>query len=285
VERWRRLLERAAAHLGDPLLGLHLGRSITPAHFGVVGYVWSACGTLGAALQRMQQYQRLVYDVNPLRYRLEGAAVVLEWGIEQGRPGPLVDETAIAALVQMARALTGKRFAPERIGFVNPPPPGLKPYRDHFGCPVQFGQPLTTVRFSASILALPLRQPDPALLELLQRQADALLGSLPQTDDVEQAVRRCIARRIREGEPTLQAVAAELHTTARTLHRRLERRGHNFRSLREDTRRRLAEDYLRDPRLQLADIAQLLGFSEQSAFSRSFRRWTGRSPGAWRKRL
>jgi AraC-like DNA-binding protein len=221
--------------------------------------------------------------VNPLHYRLEGGTVVLEWGVEQGRPGPLADETAIASLVQMARELCGKSFAPEQVDFVNPQPAQLKPYRDYFGCAVRFGQARTTVRFPARFLALPLRHPDPALLELLARQADALLAELPGAGDVEQSVRRCIARLSRDGEPTLQRVAGELHTTPRTLHRRLEAGGHNFRGLREDTRRRLAEEYLRDPRLQLGEIAQLLGFSEQSAFSRSFRRWTGRTPSAFRR--
>jgi len=282
VARWRALLERAAAALDDPLLGLKLGRSITPAHLGVIGYVLLACGNLGAALQRLEQYQRLVYDVNPMRTQAEGTAVVLEWGVEQGRPGSLADETAIAALVQMARDLSGRRFAPDEVGFVNPAPASLKPYRDWFGCPVRFGQPRTTLRFPARYLGLPLRQPDAALLALLQRQADALLAELPGSDDLEQSVRRCIVRLSREGQVALERVAAELHTTPRTLHRRLEERGRNFRGLREDTRRRLAEDYLRDPRLRLVEIAQLLGFSEQSAFSRSFRRWTGETPKRWR---
>ncbi len=282
VARWRTLLERAAAALDDPLLGLKLGRSITPAHLGVIGYVLLACGSLGAALQRLEQYQRLVYDVNPMRYRAEGSSVVLEWGVEQGRPGSLADETAIAALVQMARELSGRFFAPDEVCFVNPAPASLKPYRDWFGCPVRFGQPHTLLRFPAKYLALPLRQPDAALLSLLERQADALLHELPDSDDLEQSVRRCIVRLSRDGEVDLERVAAELHTTPRTLHRRLEERGCNFRGLREDTRRRLAEDYLRDPRLRLAEIAQLLGFSEQSAFSRSFRRWTGETPKRWR---
>jgi AraC-like DNA-binding protein len=282
VARWRALLERAAGALDDPQLGLRLGRSITPAHLGVIGYVLLACGNLGAALQRLEQYQRLVYDVNPMRTLAEGGSVVLEWGVEQGRPGPLADETAIAALVQMARDLSGRRFAPQEVSFVNPAPASLKPYRDWFGCPVRFGQPHTTLRFPAHYLALPLRQPDAALLALLERQADALLAELPGSDDYEQSVRRCIVRLSREGEVSLERIAAELHTTPRTLHRRLEARGRNFRGLREDTRRRLAEDYLRDPRLRLAEIAQLLGYSEQSAFSRSFRRWTGETPRQWR---
>ncbi|MDR3417766.1 MAG: AraC family transcriptional regulator [Nevskia sp.] len=278
VARWRALLERAAARLQDPLLGLHLGRTITPAHFGVMGYVLLACPSLGAALLRFQQYQRLLYDVNPMRHTVAADAVTLEWGVESGHPGPLVDECAITALVQFSRDITGRRGAPLGVEFVNPQPPDLRPYRAYFGCPVQFDRPLTRVRLAPAMLALPLRQPDPALLGVLQGQADALLAELPQEDDFERAVRRCVARLAREGEPSLQRVADELHLSPRTLHRRLEQNGRNFRELLEDTRRHLADDYLRDPRLRMVEIALLLGYSEQSAFTRAYRRWTGSTP-------
>ncbi|RJF87431.1 AraC family transcriptional regulator [Oleomonas cavernae] len=283
VTRWRAMLERAAAHLRDPLLGLHLGRTITPAYFGVMGYVLLACPNVAAAFLRFQQYQRLLYDVNPMHYAMEADTVMLEWGVEAGRPGPLVDECAITALVQLLRDITDRRANPLEVRFVNPPPADPKPYREYFGCPVHFAQAATAVRYPAKIMALPLRGPDPALLDVLERQADALLDELPRPDDFEQGVRRCIARLAREGEPSLERVANELHCSTRTLHRRLEQRGGSFRGLVDDTRRRLADDYLTDPRLQLAEIAQLLGYSEQSAFTRAYRRWTGRTPKATRQ--
>ncbi|WP_061946164.1 AraC family transcriptional regulator [Collimonas pratensis] len=285
VLAWRGLLQRAADHLHDPLLGLHLGRTITAAHFGVMGYVLLACPNLGAALARTMQYQRLLYDVNPMRSTLEGSDLLLEWGVEQGRPGALVDECAITALLQLAHNATGQRIAATEIRFVNPAPADVRPYRDWFGCPVLFDQPLTSIRFPQALLGLPLRQPDTVLLNVLERQADALLAQLPPSDDFEQAVRRCIARLVREGQPELELVANELHVSARTLHRRLAASGVNFRELRESIRLRLAEDYLADPRLQLAEIAQLLGYSEQSAFTRAFRRWSGQAPYAFRLQL
>ena len=284
VARWCDLLERASRHLKDPLLGLHLGQTITPAHFGVMGYVLLSCPNLGAALLRFEQYQRLVYDVSPMRYRTGTNDVVLEWGVEAGRPGALADECGIVALVQFARSLTARRDAPLEVCFVNPEPPDMKPYRDYFGCPVRFAQATTVVRFPLQALSLPLRQPDAALLSMLERQADTLLDELPNTDDFEQDVRRCVARLTREGEPSLERVANEIHVSPRTLHRRLEERGRNFRVVRDDTRRLLADDYLSDPRLQLSEIAQLLGYSEQSAFTRAYRRWTGKTPAAMRRR-
>lgn len=285
VDRWRELLEIAAAHLRDPDLGLHLGQTVTPRHFGVMGYVLLACGTLGAALTRLHRYQRLVYDVSPMRLHIESTSVLLEWGTEHGRPGRLVDETAITALVQFARDVTGTRGLIESVDFVNPPPDSLAPFRKYFGGEVRFLQSATRVRLPLSLLAQALRQPDAGLLALLEQQANSLLSQLPDADDLEQAVRRAVAAFAREGEPSLDRVAALLHTSPRTLHRRLAERELGFRELLDDTRSRLAQQHLADPGLSLAEVALLLGYSEQSAFTRAFRRWTGQTPLACRKAL
>ncbi|MGQ0529195.1 MAG: AraC family transcriptional regulator [Panacagrimonas sp.] len=278
VERWRRHLQTAAAHLHDPDLGLHLGQTVTPQHFGVMGYVLLACGTLGAALTRLHHYQRLVYDVSPMQLHTAGSTVTLEWGTENGRPGRLVDETAITALVQFARDVTGDAAAIEAVHFVNDPPASLDPYRRYFGGEVLFEQSATRVRLPLSLLANPLRQPDAGLLSLLEQQAESLLADLPEAGDLEQAVRRAVAANAREGEISLERVASALHTSPRTLHRRLDTLGLGFRKLRDDTRRRLAEQHLADPGMSLAEIALLLGYSEQSAFTRAFGKWTGTTP-------
>jgi AraC-like DNA-binding protein len=97
-------------------------------------------------------------------------------------------------------------------------------------------------------------------------------------------VREAVARLLTQGEVSIEQIASDLHVSSRTLHRRLAGLGLNFRRLREDTRRRLAIDHLNDPRLTLAEVAWLLGYSEHSAFTRAFRRWTGESPQQWRSR-
>lgn len=283
VERWRRHLATAAEHLRDPDLGLHLGQTVTPRHFGVMGYVLLACGTLGAALTRLHRYQRLVYDVSPMRIHAQAQHITLEWGTENGRPGRLVDETAITALVQFARDVTGVSTAVDLVHFVNERPASLEPYRRYFGGEVLFEQEATRVRLPLSLLARPLRQPDAALLNLLEQQAEALLADLPDAGDLEQAVRRAVAALAREGEISLERVAAALHTSPRTLHRRLEHLALGFRALRDDTRRRLAEQHLADRGIGIADVALLLGYSDQSTFTRAFRRWTGQTPLAFRR--
>lgn len=283
VARWGTNLIRASEYLDDPLLGLHLGQTIAPHHFGVIGYVLLACSHLGAALDRMQRYQRLIYDVNPLQLKQQGGKVTLAWGVARGRPGRLVDECAITALVQFARDLSGQpSLAPNVVAFVNPPPEDTSPYEAWFGCPAAFAARQTRVVFDPALFALPLRRADPGLVAVLENQAEAMLAVMPDEAEIRIEVRRVIAQQLSKGEPRLETVAKNLHLSTRTLHRRLAAQHCKFRDLLAETRHDMAERYLADPGLQLSEIALLLGYSEQSAFTRAFRQWTGLTPKAFR---
>jgi len=283
VNRWRLLLQAASDRLGDPLLGLHLGRSVTPRHFGILGYVFLSCGSLGAALQRFDQYQRLIYDVNPVTITINAQEVIFEWGVDQGYPGALVDECAITTLVQFMRNLVQDPLNPRSITFVNPAPRDLQAYLDYFGCGVQFSQATTRIVIAAADLQRGLRTPDSALLDMLSRQADTLLTELEPGDTLMQQLHNCLTQQLLlHCEPSLEQAASAMHLSARTLHRRLAERGLQFRAVLDTLRCQLARQYLRDQRLQLTEIAALLGYSEQSAFTRAFRRWTGLTPHAFR---
>lgn len=283
AEAFCQLLLRAAEELSDPLLGLHLGQRIQAAHLGALGYVLLACENLGAALLRIQRYHRLLHDINPIEQRIEGDAVVLQWGVSRGRPGALFDETGITAIVQFARVLSGQRLCPSAIDFVNPPPVRVEPFTQYFGCPVRWGQPATRLALPLASLQAPLPRPDPLLLQLMEGQVDHVLAGLPEAGDLADMTQRVIANLARNGMPELEQVAAELKLSPRVFYRRLAEQGLNFRQLRETTLQRMAESYLADPRLSLADVSLLLGYAEQSAFARAFKRWTGVAPLRWRQ--
>lgn len=290
VVAWRTLLNEAASQLQRPTLGLELGASFRISHLGLLGYALQSSATLGDALAHLQHYERLVNDINRLHWENEagqdGEQVILAWGTERGRPGPLVDECAVATLCAATRQISGQPdLNPVAVDFINPEPADLTPYLAFFGCPVRFAQVRTRVCFPVSWLSQPLQRPDPVLADLLAAQVDALLDRLPAEADIVQQTRRALARRLRLQSVSLDNVATDLCLSPRTLHRRLELAGVNFKGLWEDTRRHLAEEYLRDQRLSLSDIAALLGFSEQSAFTRAFRRWHAQGPKAWRARL
>lgn len=285
MRRWAQLLDRAALQLPEPALGLRIGAIIGPTHLGVLGYVIQCCSTLGEALLRLRQFERLVYDAESAVLHTAADRVWLEWGLTHGKPGQLVDETAIAALVSYARKITAQPLIPPlEVCFVNPAPADITPYREFFGCPVHFDAPATVVALCPEAMQQPLRQPDPALRDILDGQAETLLAKLPERDDFQQSLQRQLIGLLREGEPDLDRVAGQLQCSPRTLQRRLRERGLGFQQLLDQTRHSLALDYLHDPRLQLAEIALLLGYSEQSAFNRAFRRWSGQTPQQARSR-
>lgn len=284
MDLWSDLLHRAQQVLGIPALGIQIGRLITPAHIGILGYALLACANLAEALVRFERYARLVYDHGPMGTHFDGKSIELEWGEGCVHPGQLADEVALTALVQFARNVTNQPLRPDYVCFLNPAPADVAPYEDYFGCTVEFEQPSTIVRFPIDQLALPLRQPDPMLLSILEAQADKLLAELPAGDVFEQDVRRAISRRCRTGEPSLTKVALDLKLSGRSLQRKLQSRGLSFQGLLDETRLMLAKDYLSDGHLQLTEVAQMLGYSEQSAFNHAFRRWTGHSPRKYRQR-
>lgn len=282
AEVYCQLLIRAAERLQDPLLGLHLGQTIRPDHLGALGYVLLASDNLGAALMRIARYQRLVHDINPVEHVLADGNLEIRWGVAHGKPGALFDEGGVTGIVQFGRMLCARPQPLAAVDFVNPPPSDTGPYTAYFGCPVRFGQPITRLVIPLDSLMAPLRQPDPTLLRLMEAQVDAAMAHLPEAGDLAETARRVIAHMAPQGMPELEQVAEALRLSPRVFYRRLAGQGLNFRDLREAALRQVAELHLRDERLTLAEVGALLGYSEQSAFSRAFKRWTGLSPLQWR---
>ncbi|MCC7545024.1 MAG: AraC family transcriptional regulator [Aquabacterium sp.] len=274
---------QAAQALQDPLLGLHLGQTIQPSHLGALGYALLACDNLGAALMRIQRYHRLMHDINPITYHHPSTHVELRWGMAMGRPGALFDETGVTAIVQFAQELCGRPLPIDELDFVNPPPKDSAPYDAFFRCKVRFGQTLTRLSLRLDCLQWPLRQHDPHLLKLMDEQVQASLDALPSSGDLVEQTRRALRYLAPQGVPELDRVASELRLSPRVLYRRLAAQGHQFRDLREQTLEHTAKSHLQEGRLPMSDIALLLGYSEQSAFTRAFKRWTGQSPVQWRQ--
>jgi AraC-like DNA-binding protein len=285
LRRWQALLAQARDLDPGPksTFPLRLARGIAPRHFGIVGFVALACGTLGEALQRLERYHRSVYDVNIAQVHPCPEGICIEWGVERGRPGALVDETAIAALVQLTREFTAKPLRALGVDFVNHRPADLRPYEDFFGGPVRFDQPSTRLVLSMRDLALPLRGADAALLALLDAQAERLLQEVAAVSEPVGVWRQALVGLIRSGRTQLPDLAKSLQMSPRSLQRRLAEQGQSFQALLGQTRQQLAEAYLRDANVELAEVALLLGYSEQSAFTRAFRQWTGLAPLQWRK--
>ena len=283
VARWRAALRATGVALDDPAPGLNFAASVRLHQLGVLGYVASVAPTLADALRRLQSFERLVYQIDPMHIRLDGDLALLEWHTKVADPGQLVDETAIATLVTCSRELSADSdMHPSWVSFVNPVPSHQQAYREFFQCDVSFDAPSTVVALPLARLSQTLPKPDPALLAILDQQAAMLLQQIPGEDVFETDLRRALTQAIAGAQPTLARLAQQLHCSPRTLQRRLDQRQLKFQTLLDDSRRQLAQQYLADRSMPMSEIALLLGYSEQSAFNRAFKRWTGHTPRAAR---
>ncbi|MDX1802468.1 MAG: AraC family transcriptional regulator ligand-binding domain-containing protein [Alcanivorax sp.] len=282
---WRELLARAVALRPRQLApALAIGALVQPRHVGVLGYLTLTCQTLGEAMLAYQRYESLFYGRDLVEVRGDGEQMMVRWPASVS-VGELADSVSIAAMITFMRRLVEDPPVPTRVSFVfeAPSPAICQAYEAFFGCPVVFGASHTCVAFPLHFLAISLPHSDASLRTLLDRQAQALLQALPDSDGFDRALQQTMVRLLPEGDVTIKRVAAQLHVSVRTLQRRLEQRQLNWQMLLDRTREQLADHYLADRSLTLGDIAMLLGYSEHSAFSRAFRHWTGQTPAQARR--
>ncbi|WP_293397517.1 AraC family transcriptional regulator [Nevskia sp.] len=281
---WWSALEDIAQAQGVPAVGLRIGQHFKIHHFGVLGYLVASCDTLEQALMRFQRFQPLLHNLTPTLANQQARDMQLSWDPSYGRSTRLSNEVLAASLLQLARTLTSDHsLKPAAVDFPEPAPGDVAVYEALLGCPVRFKAKTLIVHFPLDALALPINSSDPHLRVLLDQQAEALLQVLPQADSFLARLQHQIVKALQEGEPAAEQVAVRLQLPTRTLYRRLEERNLSYKGLLSQLRFQLAKKYLADPRIPLSDAALLLGYSEQSAFTRAFKSWCGQTPLHFRK--
>ena len=267
--------------LGDDDLGIHLAESgVSAASFGVVGYLIRASATIGEALARTQQFHRLVKDRGRVELVATPSSVTVIDAPDAGRAmwPRAIAELSIANYVQLARAWTGRPFAPREVRFQHARPRDTRELERFFGCRIRFGQRDNALVMSRDALALPFTTAEPELGAYLESAAAAHLAQLPAPSLLDE-VRAAIGDELRTGDVDIERVARRVGVTPRSLQRRLRDDGTSYRELVDTVRHQRALDLIRRG-LPAGDIAERLGFSEARAFRRAFRRWTGLLPSA-----
>lgn len=283
VVEWQKMLAWVDAKLQDPEMPLNVASHVRPANTGLLGYVASCCATLGEAFARLQQFENLIYSVNALQVVFENGLLCLRWGAERGKPGHLVDSLAIGVLVAFTRTLLLRNPPLVRVKFVNPEPLNTRCFEGFFQCPVIFDCDYTELAFPDEILTWPLKTPDAVLRQVLDQQAQGLLKQVQAGTEPIPGFRRALQDSITAGQPSLDATANRLCVSTRTLQRRLAVQGMSFRTELERVRIEIAQNCLASRELSLADIANFLGYNDQSAFTHAFKRALGVSPAKYQK--
>jgi AraC-like DNA-binding protein len=267
-----------------PGLGLHAGQAVPIGAYEVLDYLLLTSDTLGDGLKAFADYFAVATHTARYDVTQEGTRFVCEmvWLIPPAGVMFHLRDYSLSALTHRVFDASGHR--PVRVELAGPPLAPASDYDRVFGAPTTLRAVRNAMVFSSHAWEAPQLHRDEYLRRTLRRHADHLLSRSAAAGGptLAQRVRAELLRRARVGLPPIEEVARTLGVSPRTLQRRLSEEGHGYAALAEEVRARLAGEYLNDPALTIGEIAYLLGFSEPSAFSRAFRRWTGRSPQAFR---
>jgi AraC-like DNA-binding protein len=280
---FNQLASCALQHCDEPALGLLLGQRLNVSSHGILGYAVLSSANLGAAIQFLLKY----YRVLGLAYELELVELGdrVELRARESLPlGPLsrfAGETLLTSLYSSACFLVGEPLQRVEVGFVHAAPGYAQRYTEVFAAPAAFDQPYQRLNLPAAYLARPMALANPATLQMCEQQCEALLAALDVGDALVTRVRRLLLAH--PGNfPGLEDAARALHTSARSLRRHLAGMGVSYQQVLDEVRKGLALQYLTGSHLPLYEIAELLGFSDASNFRRAFKKWTGKLPRDYR---
>jgi AraC-like DNA-binding protein len=281
---WFTFVEAAAQAAGDPYLAIGYAEQMPWKDLGVLGYVLRNSPTVGDALANMARYFAIQQSAGHIE--LDGGRLVYSVADPRISDHGQIAEATFALLVRLVReASADPGWAPSKIEFRHEAPSDLRRHQRFFRGTLKFGARTNTLTVATGDLARVFVAADAGLLPHLLKHATDLLANRAGDrgdDDPEEEVRRTVIVALNAGEPDIASVAARLGQSTRSMQRRLAESGVSFSELVESTRRELAERYLADPQLTLTETGFLLGYSDLSAFSRAYKRWTGKSPIASR---
>ena len=284
VAQVRALWARAYEISGDPDLALHAAEALPFGAYKVIDFLASSAPTIGDSLLSTSKYFPLINTAVELSVEVDMELVHLGARAKE-HPAALSRQYAeylFAAVYLRTRIATGVTFALHSLEFTHPAPASSTEHARVFGCPVHFGADRCRFTLTRESWKTPSQKPDHGLFDLLNQHARLLLERLPAEGGLVSDVRAAIAKELRGGDTGLDHIAKVLGMSARTLQRRLEALGVAYSDLVDEMRRAISTSYLADRELALCEVAYLLGFAEQSSFTRAFKRWTGRTPTEYR---
>lgn len=284
-------LWKNAAHLTqDPLFGLHFGEAMQLAALGIVGQVMLTSNTVGEALDHAGGMAHLLTDLYRFRISRDSRTTTLHF-MENTRRTQRYPHTArhfgdylIVFALHELDGLLLERIEPLFAHF----PYAISDHHEYariFRCPVKGKAGELSIGFHRRYEDLTILSANYGLQNFLLQRVTAMCVREPDENTaLAQRVFHYLLSNSYRQMPGLEAVAANFNLSPRSLQRHLGEEDTRFSAIVNQVRQQLAQDYLRAGQYPIKDIAAMLGYEEQRAFLRAFRRWTGLSPAAWRRR-
>ncbi|WP_394836635.1 AraC family transcriptional regulator [Pendulispora rubella] len=282
--------------IDDPFLGLHLAIAQKRGSFGILDFAVRSAPTVGAAIQRLAKYQRLINNLSSVEAEVRNGELLVShrFGGDPLGTGRHGHELMMAAMLKTVRDLTSEPIIPKLAKFAHARSSNTLELKEFFGIDrLEFDRGVNMLVFPAETIDMPIVTADVELLEFLDRLAERHLQSSaptlfrmdPGERNCSASVRNYIVDTLRRGEAPSIEHAAEFHRmSVRTLQRRLDETGTDFHELVDWARRELSLAYLDDACVRTGEVAKRLGYADVRSFIRAFRRWMGRTPAQHRKR-
>jgi AraC-like DNA-binding protein len=265
---------------GDAAIGLKTGWYVKPAHLYAFGYSWLASSTLLGAMQRLTRYFQVMStasaDVRLIETADSYALSAIFPDTSKSPPKEGID-CGLTSLLALCDSVAEKKIRPIRAELVCSPTTHPEAYHEALGAQIRLNADVGVLHFDKATLIEPLPHGTPDIAKATDKIAEQYIEAL-DPHKVASEVRRLLIDLLPSGKADQEVVSSRLNRSTSTLQRQLQGEGMNYREVLESTQRGLAETYLRDKKHTHAQIAYLLGFSEQSNFSRAFKRWTSMSP-------
>jgi AraC-like DNA-binding protein len=282
------MLERGVERTRDEALGLKLGRRMSLGAGGLFDYGMRSAATVRDAVAFAERYTTLLSDPLHVGFEILGTRAAIRLECESGWPKSAAD-FASSAWYKLHVVGQLPPAAHIECWFPHSCPAELADYERAFdGAVLRFNAPFRGFAFDKTYERAPGPGADQALHSMLRARLDSLMGQLGRLRMMTTAVRRLVAQEMSRENALSECALAErvataMHMSRRTLSRKLEQEGTSFVSIADAVRRETALAYVLDRRLELTEVAFLLGFSHVESFHRAFKRWTGETPVAYRR--
>jgi AraC-like DNA-binding protein len=285
AKHYGNLWRLVAKTLDDEFFGQD-SRRMKPGTFAMICHSALGCKTLRQALERSLRFYSLVLDDVCGALTQEGTEARITLQTCKGAPNRVfAHEVLLMLLHGVSCWLVGRRIPIQRAEFVYEEPRHSAEYRLMYSTNLKFRAPQTRIAFDAGYLELPIVQNERTVKEFLRIAPENILLKYKNRSSLSARLRRRLRQSMAGELPEFDSLAGELNMTPATLRRRLHEEGTSYQSIKDQLRRDIAISYLRSSKRSAMDIGLELGFSERSAFQRAFKKWTGASPGEFRRRL
>ncbi|ASZ15123.1 AraC family transcriptional regulator [Chitinophaga pendula] len=286
-QQFHRLWTSAAALTGDACFGLHFGESLQVAALGVVGQIIQTSATVGDALTQAAGMTHLITDQFGLEVTHNNTSFTVRFiphttHVAARDPAfrQIMDFYMVFALHELD-GLTLKKIRPLHVSYPHLPAAHQQEYNRLLRCDSIRQDNQYTIVMEKSCWSVPIITANYELQAVLLKKVSDMMDA--GNGDLKTRIRNFLLANAYLGIPTLEAIAANLNTSARSLQRKLKEEGSSYQEIVDAVRRSLTLHYLQSGDYPLKEISYMLGYNERSAFNRAFKRWTGATPLDYKK--